>query len=250
METQLKTGDTGLSARNVNLPDALPVNSPLISDIAGVETLSNKFALGNILVAASTITPAQLEGALLRQVESGRLLGEELISTGHASKRQIEVGLLLQSKLIACALAVLAGLAPLSSAAEAAQKNTAMPVSVTVIANARIQSSYQATQLKISEADVARGYIEIPVASRFSVTTNSRSGYILEFHPVLSLFDSVQIDGLPGSAVQLGAEGGNVVQRGPLPQNLTHELSFRFTLRQDALPGNYPWPLLLSVRAL
>jgi hypothetical protein len=218
----------------------------------GIPMVSGKFALGNILVAKDEITRVQLEDALRRQSETGRRLGEELIQCGHVSAGQVEGGLRLQRKLIACALAIVVGLAPLPGlvpAAEAVQRSAAMPVSVTVIANAKLKSSYQATQIKVTAADVVRGYVEVPAASRFTVATNSRSGYLLEFHPVGNLVESVQVGGL-GNAVQLGADGGIIVQRGIPSPNLTHELSFRFSLSPDTLPGNYPWPLALSVRAL
>jgi hypothetical protein len=218
----------------------------------GLPMVSGKFALGNILVAKDEITRDQLEDALRRQAETGRRLGEELIDAGHVNSGQVEGGLLLQRKLIACALAMVVGLAPLPGlvpAEEAVQRSAAMPVSVTVIANAKLKSSYQATQIRITAADVARGYVEVPAASRFTVATNSRSGYLLEFHPVGNLVESVQVGGL-GNDVRLGADGGTFVQRGLPSPNLTHELSFRFSLSPDTLPGNYPWPLALSVRAL
>jgi hypothetical protein len=213
---------------------------------------SGKHALGNILVANGQITRAQLEDALRRQTETGRRLGDELIKAGHANKLQVEGGLTLQRTFIACAVAVTVGLAPmavLAPSAQAAQKSAAMAVSVTVVTNAKMLTSFQAEQVSVTAADVARGYVEIAAASRFSVVTNSRSGYRLVFHPVGNLFESVQVGGL-GNVVQLGPDGGAIVQRGPLPRNLEHELSFRFSLNPQTLPGNYPWPLQLSVRAL
>jgi hypothetical protein len=216
---------------------------------AGVSLASGEFTLGNILVTNGQITRPQLDEALRRQVESGRRLGEELIKSGHVNKGQVEGGLLLQRKLIAYALAVTVGFGSHAPLAEAAQKSAAMPVSVTVVSNAKMQTNYQAKQLKITEADVARGYVDIADAFSFSISTNSRSGYLMEFHPVTNLFEAVQVSGL-GNPVQLGADGGAIVQRGSRPPNQSHELSFRFTLHQDAKPGSYPWPLLLSVRAL
>lgn len=214
--------------------------------------VSVKFALGNILVANDQISRAQLESALFDQTSTGRRLGEELIRAGHASKGQIVSGLLLQKKLVACALAITLGLAPLVAmvpTVEAAQTSAAIPVSVRVVANARMRTIHQATQLRITGADVARGYVEAPAALRFSVATNSRSGYLLEFHPMRDVFKSVHVGGL-GGTVQLGSDGGAIIQRGLQFPDLTHELSFRFTLRPGALPGSYPWPLQLSVRAL
>ncbi len=212
--------------------------------------ISGEFALGNILVANGQISRPQLDSALREQIKSGRRLGEELITAGHANAGQIENGLSMQRKLVAYALAVSVGFSPVvATTAEAAQTSAAMGVSVTVVAHAKMQTMFQETQLKISKDDVVRGFVEVAAASRFSVSTNSQSGYLLEFYPIGEIFESVQIGGL-GSAVQISAEGGAIVQRGQLLVNFTHELSFRFTLRADVLPGNYPWPLQLSVRAL
>ena len=71
----------------------------------------------------------------------------------------------------------------------------------------------------------------------------------VEVRRVLFEQPAKEIGGL-GNAVSLGADGGAVVQRGPLPPTLTHELGFRFTLQADTVPGNYPWPLQLSVRPI
>lgn len=215
-------------------------------------TGSGKFPLGNILVAIGQITRAQLESALLRQGATGRRLGEELITAGHADKGQIEGGLSLQRKLVTWALAVTVGIAPLATLAPpvaAAQKSAAIQVSVTVVPNARMHTHHQTQQFTISAADVSRGHVEIPAASRFSVRSNSPAGYRIDFHPLGDFFESAHVAGL-GNVVRLGADGGSIAQRGPLPPDLTHELSFRFTLRPGTLPGLYPWPLLLSVRTL
>lgn len=219
---------------------------------AGSKPESGKLALGNIMVASGQITRSQLESALLRQAKSGRHLGDELISVGAASKGQVVNGLMLQKKLVSYALSATMGVAPLPalvSSADAAQASAVMQVSATVIANARLQTSHQTTQLVISAADIARGFVQVPGASRFSVITNSRIGYVIEVHPLASWFESVQVTGM-GGATLMGAEGGSIIQRGVLPSKLAHELSFRFALRPDARPGSYPWPLLLSVRAL
>ena len=216
---------------------------------SGIAPPSGKFTLGNILLANGDITRVQLKDALHRQTHSGRRLGAELITAGHASKKQIDDGLLLQRKIIAYALAVSVGLAPLAPTDAAAKPVAAMGVSATVIANAKLKTEHQETQLRITEADLARGYVEVAVASRFAVQTNSRSGYVMEFLPVGNLFTWVQVGGL-ANAARLGSEGGTIVQRGPLSPGLIHELSFRFVLQADAQTGTYPWPLHMSVRAL
>lgn len=214
---------------------------------------SEEFALGNILVADGQITRAHLDNALLLQRTSGLRLGEELIKNGHASESQVEGGLLLQRKLVKNAAVItfsLAAMLPvITPVAEAATTNTVMPVTVSVIAKAEIQTSYQVSQLVIKKSDIVRGYIEIPAAMQFLVSTNSHHGYILHFDPVGILFKSVEVSGF-GKDITLGADGGTIVQRGIVSHNQTHSLSFRFMLNTDIAPGTFPWPLHLSVRPL
>jgi hypothetical protein len=216
-------------------------------------TDSDEFALGNILVADGQITRAHLDNALLQQLTSGLRLGEELIKNGHASESQVESGLLLQRKLVKNAAVItmsLAAMLPIiTPVAEAASTNAAMPVSVSVIARAKIQTGYQVSQLVIRKSDIARGYIEIPSAMQFSVSTNSHNGYLMQFDPVGNMFKSVEVSGL-GTVITLGADGGTIVQRGVVQQSQTHALSFRFMLSPDITPGTFPWPLHLSVRPL
>lgn len=216
---------------------------------ADLATAARQFALGNILVVDGQISRIQLESALLGQTATGRRLGDELIAAGHASKRQIDEGLTLQRNLIAWALAIAVSLGPLAtsaSMAEAAQTSAVLPVSVTVIANTRMQMLHQTKLVTISAADIARGHIELPSAAHFLVKTNSPSGYHIDFHALADFFASVEVSGL-GQPAHLGPEGGRIVRRGPVPSSISHELGFRFTLRPGTLPGTYPWPLSLSV---
>jgi hypothetical protein len=225
----------------------------ILPEKSGVAWLPCGFALGNILMVNGQITRDQLDEALCHQLATGRRLGEELISAGYAGIGQVEGSLVVQRKLVAYALAFAVGVSPLAdgciSPAQAGQMSAALPVSVRVIAHAEMQTIFQATHIGISPSDVARGYLDVASASRFSVSTNSRSGYLVEFYPVGHLFKSVQVNGL-GDAVQLGADGGQIVQRATQATHPNHELSFRFTLHPNTLAGRYPWPLLLSVRAL
>lgn len=215
---------------------------------ASLATSTGKLRLGNLLVATGQITNQQLCAALKRQKTHGERLGDALVACGYATPKQVEHGLSLQQRLVANALIAAIALAALPMPpAEAGQANASLQVSAIVIANARVQTDYQATQLTITESDVAQGYIDVPAASRFSVLTNSRSGYLTEFLPIGDVFQAVQIRGM-GHTTQLGADGGTVIQRGAL--NMIHELSYRFILRSGLQPGNYPWPLALSVRAL
>lgn len=186
-----------------------------------------------------------------RKSDSPRDSEGALITADHPSKEWGEKALHHQRLNSIYTLVIAIGIVLLvaAKAFEVFGATTAIPVSVTVISNTKMEFSYQATQLNITNADVARGYIDAPSALRFSVNTNSRSGYLMDFHPIGHTFRSVQISGL-GDSVQLGEDGGTIVQRGMIPKKTAYELGFRFTLDPAIHAGNYPWPLKISVRSL
>lgn len=133
--------------------------------------------------------------------------------------------------------------------AAAGQTNAVLQVSAIVRATTKVQTEYQTTQLTITADDILRGHIEVRDASRFSVQTNSRAGYALYFYPIGDIFESVEIVGLRNH-VALGPDGGAAVLRDLAGPSNEHDLSYRFILKPDLEPGNYPWPLMLAVRPL
>jgi hypothetical protein len=122
-------------------------------------------------------------------------------------------------------------------------------VSATVIANAVAKVDYQAGQIQVEPADVARGYVEVSNATRFSVRTNSRNGYFIVFNPLLVIFDSIQVTDA-NISTNIGREGGAIVHRDSLPAESIQSLSYRFYLNASVQPGTYPFPLQIQVRAL
>jgi hypothetical protein len=179
-------------------------------------------------------------------------------SSTHSDHNALAVadrGLRFQRTTLHSALFIAIGMGPVfptgcaATAASAAHLGATVGVSVKVVSSAIAHSEYQARQLLIAPVDIVRGYVDAPGATRFSVKTNSRLGYLLVFDSLLDLFDSVQVSGATTSA-HLGREGGAIVQRGWHPSDTAQELNFRFFLSAHAVPGNYPWPLQLSVRAL
>jgi hypothetical protein len=126
---------------------------------------------------------------------------------------------------------------------------TTLRVAARVAAFFRVQIDHQATGLTVTPRDIGLGYVEVPAASRFSVTTNSREAYLIDFRPAGEWFRSVDVGGL-SRMVELGPAGGTVVQGPPASRITAHQLSFRFYLRPEVQPGDYPWPLLLSARPL
>jgi len=113
-------------------------------------------------------------------------------------------------------------------------------VSAVILARTDVQL-LGAGELVISEADVQRGYVDVPGPMTLRVRTNVTAPMALEFamgHPAIRM---ARIQGL-GSVVDV-ASGSGVV---PLPAGarvFQATLQVRFFLQPDTRPGSYGWPL-------
>src|SRR5450755_3801513 len=116
---------------------------------------------------------------------------------------------------------------------EAASK--AIAVSATVTANAVMQVEYQAQQLVVTPADVARGYCDAPAASRLRVSSNSRTGYLISIFSRLPIFKSVRVD-MPDTSAQISHDGGAIAQRHHGKEMLT-QMTYRFVLADGVGAG-------------
>jgi hypothetical protein len=104
--------------------------------------------------------------------------------------------------------------------------------------------------IDVSPSDVARGYVDVANPTQIDVQSNSNNGYVLNVLPRTNLFSQVQLRGLD-SRVELGADGGSVVQRwNQNERRKSLSLTYRFVLQQDVQPGSYPWPLQFGVMPL
>ncbi|MES3025271.1 MAG: hypothetical protein V4857_27155 [Pseudomonadota bacterium] len=207
--------------------------------------------LGSILLALGKINHTQLADAVRMQRESGKLLGDILQEAGYVEGIDIERGLTLQRRLQRSAVVALFSFVSISSGslAYAAEGGAAMGVSVTVLPYVQLKVISQMDQFRVTAADIARGYVEVAGGSHFAVRSNSREGYVLAFDNLPEQIKSMQISGLDG-AVEIGSEGGAVVQRGIAASGAPIELSYRFNLARGMEPGQYQWPVSMSARAL
>lgn len=131
--------------------------------------------------------------------------------------------------------------------ADATSTSIAVGARVSPIATYRTLSAQ--TQLQITPADIARGFVELPRATQIEVRSNSRAGYVLDVRPMNVLFTRVEVLGF-GSDIALDADGGRIVQRWERPSAATITVGYRFHLSAATAPGTYPWPLHLAVEPL
>jgi hypothetical protein len=122
-------------------------------------------------------------------------------------------------------------------------------VSATVLKRASLKVLVQPSSLVITDADVARGYLEVTAPAQVAVRNNSADGYLLVVASRGEFLRRMRIRGL-GGEVQLGAEGGFVRQPGGPVVTTVLDLGFRFELSDAAHPGVYDWPVQLSVTPL
>jgi hypothetical protein len=147
-------------------------------------------------------------------------------------------------KALVVAFAVAAFLVP-AFPVHAGSVSASLTVSVVVPARAVLSVESQPAELEITEADVARGWVEAPEASLVRVRTNSPAGWLLEFQPLQGPYRTLEVTGL-GSTAQVSAAGGWLAQPYAGKTLVTASLGYRFFLSGDARPGLYPWPVALT----
>ena len=218
--------------------------------LRGDEPTDPRLRLGNLLVAEGHLTQEALDRALDLHRTSGRLLGQDLVEAGQLSPSVIENTLELQAKLVGAALAAALALttpgimAPVQAAQTASQT---VRFVIKVPTMVRLEVLRQPQALEITDADVARGYIDVDHASLLQVQSNTL--WEVNFRSRSDIFSAATVTGLAGE-VRLGPAGGSrpALLATKLPSS--YELSYRFELAPGVKPGSYPWPIDVSANAI
>ena len=121
----------------------------------------------------------------------------------------------LRACAAAVALAVPAGVAY--------SGGTQLMLSAVVAKSARISTYGHPATLQVTEADVARGYVELPAGVRLETWSNSREGLALSFSASGPFAWTASLV-VPGGAQRV-------------------DLRYRLPLAHAAQPGIYPWPV-------
>jgi hypothetical protein len=117
-----------------------------------------------------------------------------------------------------------------------------------VKAHTALKIVHQIPHLVVTSRDIIRGFVEVPIASKIEVTNNSLAGFLIVFEGLGIPFREVYIQGL-GNDVQVTA-GGCWIPQPHSRGKVMLELSYRFILAENAQPGTYSWPLIISARPL
>lgn len=207
-----------------------------------------KLRLGEILVATNQLTRSQLEEAIEKQGTSDKKIGEILVEEGFVKPHQITHGLGIQRKLLRAALIALLFLATLLTPPEATSADKSRSASAKIYVSAVVAPSMnfkilsQKPELVVTNYDIQQGFVEVPAATVIEV--KSDIDYLLSFDGFGEPFKEALVQGFEGG-VKIPSGGGTVLR--PKTQGIViYELSYRFTLFKNSLPGTYHWPLIIS----
>ena len=140
-------------------------------------------------------------------------------------------------------------LAVLSGNALAGSKSAIMLATARVLPVAKHTILYQKSNFTVTEADIMKGFIDIPMAMVLSIRTNSVNGYLLLFSAKNGRFNELTVfDG--DNAYKLSETGGEVHMPYENNNYITKELGFRFYLSPDFKPGIYQWPVAVMITAI
>ena len=153
------------------------------------------------------------------------------------------------------AIALIAGVALALGQARAAGHlaQTTVQVRATVEPSVVLRLEHAAAQVTVSQADIARGYVDLPESSLLSVNAGFlKPVLVVDFSPNGSAFSSVEVKTaeLPGVERELKALSSvdDVTRMAAAQENgSTTLISYRFRLTEGVRPGRYPVPMTLNV---
>ena len=225
------------------LRSKIPAGDKLLATVPD----SNVFKLGDILIAFGQLTRDQLDETIEQQKYSAKKVGELLVESGLVQQNCVEQGLCLQQILITATLGTTMVLcSPIPSAAGGAIAS--LTARATVKSTARMEVIHQLQQIVITSENVTQGFLEVPAASLIEVKNSSLFGYIITFEAQEGPFQNIVVTGL-GMELHLYS-GNSWLLRPHVRGSERLELTYRFILKEDTLPGAYPWPLQLRVAAI
>ena len=108
-------------------------------------------------------------------------------------------------------------------------------VSAVIPKTAQLAVRGHPSSFSVSEADIARGYVDIGTGPNLEVKTNSREGLQVGFYASDETVRAVQLRGGASSLLLEGAPRGSVTHR--------VALDYRLLLSPTARPGVYAWPV-------
>lgn len=208
----------------------------------------DRLRLGRLLLDAGVIDERTLNEALTRHRASGRRLGETLVETGAISRQTLEQFLHRQRRLVAVGMAGLAVVGAAATPDAQAGGTHAIGVSATVLRHAAISAVRAPAEVRVTQADVERGYVEVDQPVELDVRTNDAQGVVVGFSVNVPQVAGVELAGEPGRVRVNGASGLlHVLKEGRGLVTQTVRLQARLLLSPGVAPGVMAWPVALFI---
>ena len=103
----------------------------------------------------------------------------------------------------------------------------------------------QAQILQITPEHISRGYMDIPTATVIRVKTNNTGGYHLNFEVMSDQVQEVWV--IDNNRTTILSNGISIVrQADPGSAGEEKQLSYRFYLNPQTVPGTYAWPVSVN----
>lgn len=151
--------------------------------------------------------------------------------------------------LLAASLMLIASTSLLAQDFPSSRSTTAtMNVSAHVVARTIVTVDDQPRQVVVNDEDVRRGYVELPSALRFSVRSNARDGYVLEFSQLDPAFRKMSVR-WDATEVVLAGDGA-VISQPAMPGQVRRVADVRLELAEGTQPGVYGWGVQMNGASL
>ena len=135
------------------------------------------------------------------------------------------------------------------TATDAASSSSGLKLTTRVLPVVKYEIILQKKNVLITEDDIRRGYIDVRDAVIFSVVTNSVNGYVLIFFAGRDTFKEIEV--FCDSVFTQIDDANNEIYMPPAGMRpAVKELSFRFYLSDNFLPGVYDWPVAFAIQAV
>jgi hypothetical protein len=146
---------------------------------------------------------------------------------------------------IALACCATAPSAHAESADPAANKRAILDFGIVIPPILHVQALNTPRVIRIDEADVARGWVDLRDASLLSITSNHRRGFQISAHIDSALVDSVEVR-LMDRVMRVMGDLTSMVVSAPRAVDRRVGVSYRLYLRQGVRAGEYRWPVALT----
>lgn len=122
-------------------------------------------------------------------------------------------------------------------------------VSAVVVPRVVMRQGPAPQALRITQADIARGYVDVPESSVIWVRSNADGGFRLDVGIQADYVSRLSVRGL-GPEVVVGPAGGTVFVPGRVQDERRFDLQWRLHLAGAAREGQHPWPVQLAASPL